>query len=50
MKGTKQAAVTRAMRGQGDNVIGICKKVDATSPPGGVREIVDKTGREELLM
>ena len=40
----EQAAVTRAMRGQEDNVTGISMKVDATSPAGGVREIVDKTG------
>ena len=44
----EQAAVTRAMRGQEDNVTGISKKVDATSPAGGVREIVNKTGCKDF--
>ena len=35
--------MTRAMREQEDNVTGISKKVDVTSP-AGVRVIVDKTG------
>ena len=43
----EQAAVSGAMRGQEDNVTRISKKVDATSQPAGVREIVDKTGSKK---